>query len=94
MKYSNEDEVRTMTVSIDHPTGKANFTVVTVGSLELAFSYRTVVGFRDGFEGWILSENLWGPTTGRHLNALPGERISRGDFDAKLNALLARIESP
>lgn len=77
-------------VRIEHPTDRPNFTLVTVGDLELAFSYKTVIGFNAG-DGWYLSENLWGPTTGKHLNQLPRGhgRLSRPEFEAKLAEVMS-----
>ena len=82
------DTIRSMTTpTITHPTGRPNFTVVDTGPVTLAFSYETVIGFNVG-TGWIVSENLWGPTTGKHINSLgnvlPPERLDRGAFEAAL----------
>lgn len=60
-----------MKVSIDHPTDLVNFSLVTVGKVELAFSYKTIIGFRvDSVGPWITRPNEWGPTTGKHLGWL------------------------
>lgn len=78
--------------TISHPTGRANFTIVTVGGTQFAFSYETVVGFVEpGDTSWTVSENDWGPTTGKHLNHLDfgrGQRLPREEFEARLEALL------
>ena len=76
--------------TISHPTDRANFCVVTIGDLSLAFSYQTVIGYRCR-GGWTLCENEWGPTTGKHLNHLDPDRtnrVHRGDFEAGLSAAL------
>lgn len=66
-----------MNIAIDHPTDRPNFTLVTIGPIELAFSYRTVIGFRlDSIGPWVTRPNEWGPTTGRHLAWL-GQNPSR-----------------
>lgn len=70
-----------MDVSIDHPTDKSNFSIVTVHGIDLAFSYRTNIGIRVGFERWILRVNDWGPTTGKHMNYLNEDKDSRLDSD-------------
>ncbi len=77
---------------IEHPkigaTAQPNFTIVTIGVMEYAFSYRTLVGVRrndggsidyttpTGFRrttpGWVVRRNNWGTTTGKHLNYLDG----------------------
>lgn len=81
-----------MNVSIDHPTDRPNFTCVTVGDLDLWFSYRTVVGFRSGWGTIVVSENLWGPTTGKHLGMIGSgdkrDRLPRDEFEAKLSEAL------
>lgn len=74
-------------VSIDHPTGRPNFTIVQVGELELAFSYRTIVAFRAGFDSWNVSENVWSVTTGKHLNYLEPVKTRRMDYQAFTIAL-------
>ena len=72
----------------------ANLTIVTVGTLELAFSYETVVGFREGSTSWVLSENVWSTTTGKHLNQIADKsaRIDRQEFLQRVDALLTRFE--
>ena len=69
-------------------------TYVTVGDVELAFSYETVVAFYD--RGWVLSENIWSRTTGKHLNeiAAPSHRIPHEEFTERLDALLGRLDVP
>ena len=73
-----------MQVAISHPTNRPNFTEVTVGDVTLWFSYETVVGFRDWRTGRGLrvTQNYWGPTTGKHLNWIDnGDKASRLDAD-------------
>ena len=69
----------------------SNHATVTIGKLTVAFSYQTVIGFHDQNGtgprgGWVISENQWGPTTGKHLNALDGGgkqgRLPRAEFEA------------
>jgi hypothetical protein len=52
--------------------------------LTLYFSYQTLVGFQ-GLTGRHVRENEWGPTTGKHLNAIDGgnkkARLSASDFE-------------
>lgn len=49
------------------------------------FSYQTLVALYVPDRGKIVSENCWGPTTGKHLNAIDGgdkqSRISRDQFE-------------
>lgn len=80
-----------MRVSIQHPTDRPNFTIVRVGSLALAFSYTTVVGYAHGWSGWVLPENVWSSTTGRHLNWLDDDhskRLPYSEWEARLNDVL------
>jgi len=81
-----------MAVSIDigHTP---NYASVYIGNLVLHFSYRTVIAF-DGPDDGAVSENVWGPTTGKHLNRIqPGksQRVSRDEFTARLDAQLAKL---
>jgi hypothetical protein len=83
-----------MSVSVDHPTDRPNFTIVSTPAYRVAFSYRTIVGLNryDG-NGWLVSRNEWGPTTGKHLNWLDdGDKGSRVDHDA-LMAIVAEVTS-
>ena len=74
-----------MNVSINHPTDRPNFTEVRVGTLELWFSYRTIIAFRDSRNaqrGVRVIQNYWSATTGKHLNAIDyGDKASRLDSD-------------
>lgn len=60
---------------------------VDVGRLTLWYSYRTVVAFSAG-AGIVVSENDWGPTTGKHINAIDGgdkkSRLPRAEFEKAL----------
>lgn len=72
-----------MSINIDKShNNKA--TTVTVGRLSLLFSYETLVAVRLGNGDWIVSENVWGPTTGRHIKDVTGvepkDRLSRAEF--------------
>lgn len=81
-----------MSVSISHPTGRPNFSRVSVNGLTLWFSYETVIAFQDT-GNVVVSENVWGPTTGKHLNAVSpvarSERTPRAEFIAALNSTLS-----
>ena len=62
-----------------------NFNEVSIKGVTLYFSYETIVGFI-GKKGTVISENLWGPTTGKHLNriGIKENRVSREQFDKLL----------
>ena len=72
----------------DYPT----LTYVTVGPVELAFSYETIVGFATAHDGWVVSENVWSRTTGKHLSSIPRgqkeQRVPHADFTTRLAAVL------
>lgn len=81
-------------ITVRHPTDRPNFTVVEIGPIELYFSYETVVGYRTEEEGVVLSENVWGVTTGKHLNFIDSHKPSRlphDQFVGRLGKLYQRI---
>jgi hypothetical protein len=43
------------------------------------YSYNTLVAFEHTLSGLVVRENVWGVTTGKHLNAIDG-----GSVDAKI----------
>ena len=77
-----------MRINIDHPTNKPNFSIVRVGTLGIAFSYQTPIGYTRR-NHWITRVNDWGPTTGKHLKELDfgrkDERIPGEQFEAQLS---------
>lgn len=75
-----------MNISLDHGNSPT-LHYVTVGPFDFAFSYSTIVAFRDD-TGWVKSENVWSATTGKHLNEIPGERIKNDEFERRLKELL------
>jgi hypothetical protein len=77
--------------TIEHPTGRENFSIVTVGEWSFAFSYRTLVAFLSPTEGWRVCENVWSTTTGKHLNYLDPDKGSRIPFE-EFSELVSRIE--
>ena len=66
---------------------------VGIGSLTLWFSYQTVVAFGDG-HGIRVRENVWGGTTGKHLNWIDGgdkgSRMSGEMFEKELEKCLKK----
>lgn len=59
-------------VYCDNTTGQ-NALVFDLGTgARVWFSYKTPVAFKLGSEPLIVRENDWGPTTGKHLNAIDG----------------------
>lgn len=55
---------------------------IYLGDVTLLFSYETLVGFAVPGVGRVKSENVWGPTTGKHLNSWPAkfEKVPRETF--------------
>uniref|UniRef100_A0A6M3LNP1 DUF8033 domain-containing protein n=1 Tax=viral metagenome TaxID=1070528 RepID=A0A6M3LNP1_9ZZZZ len=64
---------------------------VDIGNVRLFFSYDTVVAFNDNGRN-IVCENVWGTTTGKHLNWIDGgdkkARLSSEKFNHLLNEML------
>lgn len=63
---------------------------VEIGDVTLYFSYKTLVAFRAPGKGLVVSENVWGPTTGKHLNWIGGskkDRLSRTEFESQWKAV-------
>ena len=78
-----------MSVALTRSETSPSLIFVTVGPIELAFSYETVIAF-DAGEGWVMSENIWSTTTGKHINEVSrGPRIDRADFEQRLEDMLA-----
>ncbi len=71
---------------------------VDFDNLTLYYSYKTVVAFRAPGYGVTVRENSWGPTTGKHLNAIDGgdkftkaQRIEGGAFENMLADVLTKM---
>lgn len=83
-------ELPTISVYCENTTG-ANAICVSFNNADLYFSYRTPVAIRAPGLGLLVRQNDWGPTTGKHLNAIDGGRKSSrvpGEvFEAKLREL-------
>ncbi len=63
--------------------------VFTIGNVDVYFSHKTPVAFRIG-GSLIVRNNIWGSTTGKHLDAIDGgdkkARVSGAVFVAALAA--------
>ena len=72
-------------------TTAVNALVFSIGNYYIYYSYKTPVAFR-GPDGLKVSENCWGPTTGKHLNAIDGgdkaNRMPRAEFEKALKDIL------
>lgn len=69
---------------------------VTIGKLQLYFSYKTCIAFNNG-NGDAICQNVWGNTTSGHLNSIDGgskeakkERLPRQEFNEKLQQVLIK----
>lgn len=67
--------------------------MVTIGDTTLYFSYETLVGVRRAGKLHVVT-NMWGTTTGKHLNILDGgskeaknSRLTSADFDMLVKTL-------
>jgi hypothetical protein len=71
-----------------------NFSRLEAGELTVWFSYDTPIGFHYPGRGHVARVNEWGPTTGKHLNALEAARADRLEAGEFLEALkLAQLEA-
>lgn len=75
-------------------TTKGNALVFCVDGVDIYYSYQTPVAFRTADGVTVVRENAWGPTTGKHLNAIDGgdraakaARVSGAEFERMLSAL-------
>jgi len=75
-----------------------NAKVIRIGENEFYFSFETLVAIRRGTELKVI-QNCWGPTTGRHLNAIDGgspeakeARLSREDFERLVGQINITVE--
>ena len=74
--------IKTMQVS-NYYNNQNNNTLVRTNRGDVWFSYKTPIAFRTLTTGLVISENEWGPTTGKHLNSIDSDkskRIKRADF--------------
>jgi len=63
-----------------------------IGDITVYFSYHTPVAYYTNGSGSVVRENEWGPTTGKHLNAIDSgdkeSRIPGDEFEKRLEELL------
>jgi len=73
----------------------AHALVFSVGGMDVYFSYKTPVAFR--FDGkLVVRQNEWGPTTGKHLNAIhpdKSRRVSGAEFERLLSEAVTTNET-
>jgi len=63
--------------SYDNQNYGAHTMQITVGDMTIYFSYQTPIAFRAPGVGYVVSENVWSRTTGKHFGMLPGNRSDR-----------------
>lgn len=54
---------------------------VWLPNITIWYSYHTVVAFRTAKHGFVISENIWGTTTGKHLNWINPNKGDRVPYD-------------
>jgi hypothetical protein len=74
------------------PTGHINTTYITIGTTKIYYSYDTIIAFSHHSQPLYMIENLWGPTTGKHMNWIKRHHIDykvlpRHEFENKLSQL-------
>jgi hypothetical protein len=65
-----------MNMRLSEYCGK-NARSLEIGNLTLYFSYETLIAFDHPETGLTIRENDWGPTTGKHLNAINDNQRER-----------------
>jgi len=67
-----------------------NTTTIGIGNKRIYFSYKTPIAFYTPSGGYVVRQNDWGVTTGKHLNAIDGgnkaARVSGEVFEGLLNS--------
>ena len=73
-----------------------NCTWVEFGQITLYYSYETIVGFSEYPNSkLVLCENIWGTTTGKHLNWIDSDkskRLPRSEFVRELEKVLVKYD--
>lgn len=80
-----------MKVAIQYPNRNTKSLTVTIGDLDLYFSYETLVAFSSPRVGFWISQNVWSMTTGRHLNEIHPDHNIRSTpelFEIKVKEML------
>jgi len=84
-------------VSINLPrlqVNRPNTAHVHIGDLRLFYSYETCVAFKETGGSWVVSENIWSATTGRHImtetGVNPAGRLPHQEFTEALSEACAR----
>lgn len=73
-----------------------NTLMMSIGSIRLYYSYKTIVAYYAPDSKLVVSENVWGPTTGKHLNWISRDkkiRLDRAEFVERLQSMLEKYVS-
>lgn len=73
----------------------ASSRAVEIGGMRFWFSYETCIAFSSERTGFVIRENDWSNTTGKHLNAINPDhsiRIKSEDFERELTDCFAEDE--
>lgn len=71
----------------------AHTLLVDLGEIEFYYSYKTIVAYQDVQDGLVVSENVWGVTTGKHLNWINDNkkhRVKNQEFEEMLKLAIER----
>jgi hypothetical protein len=79
-------------IRINHPTDRPNYTHIYLPWVHVVFSYETPIAYRRTDDWvWVVRQNAWGATTGKHLNDVDSgtkrakeERLPSAEFEAML----------
>ncbi len=84
-----------MRIRIDHPTNRPNYSILQTPDYRVVFSYATPIAFHTWDSGWVVRENDFSTTTGKHLNMVDGgskedkeQRVTGVVFEAGLAKVL------
>lgn len=75
-------------------TERPNFTRITLFGTTFWFSYATCIAFTTNTDELHIVENVWGPTTGHHLNMIDKhhkKRMPKPEFDIALGDYLEDV---
>jgi hypothetical protein len=79
-------------IAVQHPTGRPNFTRVTLGATRFYFSYETLIGV-ENLDGLVVCQNVWSKTTAKHCNYLqsPQYHVAPGAFRLYVEPIIQRL---
>ncbi len=69
-----------------------NCLLVGLGAIDLYYSYSTIVAYSDSQDMMVVCENVWGVTTGKHLNWVNRNHSIRKDYETFQSMLKAALK--